>query len=59
MVNNYAGDGGPATSAALASPYDLALDTLGNIYIADASNNVIRKVTPSTGIISTIAGTTQ
>ncbi|HLK22199.1 MAG TPA: hypothetical protein VKT81_24800 [Bryobacteraceae bacterium] len=54
----YAGDGGPAASALMSYPYDLATDSQGNVYFADLSNNVIRKVTvgstPPT--ISTIAG---
>ncbi|MDI9319622.1 MAG: T9SS type A sorting domain-containing protein [Phycisphaerales bacterium] len=52
-----AGDGGLATSASLYAPYDVCLDTSGNIYIADVSNNKIRKITVSSGIITTIAGT--
>lgn len=52
----YAGDGLPATSAELNSPKGVAVDTAGNIYIADFDNNRIRKVTASTGIISTVAG---
>jgi hypothetical protein len=54
---SYSGDGGLATSAALNEPYDIAIDSSGNVYIADANNNCIRKVTVSTGIISTYAGT--
>ena len=53
----YTGDGGPATAAKLGNPSDVAIDTAGNIYIADPDNYVIRKVTKSTGIITTVAGT--
>jgi trimeric autotransporter adhesin len=52
----YNGDGGPATSAELQYPQNLTLDAKGNMYIADASNNVVRYVDASTGNISTIAG---
>ncbi|MCW3120532.1 MAG: surface protein [Flavipsychrobacter sp.] len=52
----YTGDGGPATDASLAYPFDLYVDTSGNVLIADTYNSVIRKVTPA-GIISTICGT--
>jgi len=54
---SYSGDNGAATSATLKYPTDIALDSLGNVYIADKNNHCIRKVTVSTGIISTIAGT--
>jgi sugar lactone lactonase YvrE len=54
--SNYCGDGGPATDAELYVPYGIALDTAGNIYIADSDNSVIRKVTAATGIITTVAG---
>ena len=48
------GDGGPATSAALAGPQGVCVDDSGNVYIADANNGRIRKVSISTGIINTI-----
>jgi hypothetical protein len=51
----YSGDNGPATSAQLSYPIGVAVDTARNIYISD-NNNVIRKVTASTGIITTVAG---
>ena len=52
----YTGDGGAATNAELHNPSGIALDSSDNIYIADFSEAVIRKVTASTGIISTVAG---
>ena len=52
---SYSGDGGPATAATLYDPSRLAIDVAGNIYFADAENNVVRKVNTS-GIITTVAG---
>ena len=69
---SFSGDNGQATSASLNGPWGLVLDSsgiismlclmivltflLGNVYIGDYNNNRIRKVTVSTGIITTIAG---
>jgi trimeric autotransporter adhesin len=53
---SYSGDSGQATSANLWTPVAIALDALGNIYIADCYNNLIRLVSKSTGIIITLAG---
>ena len=54
--DSYSGDGGPATAATIYGSYGVAVDTAGNIYIADAGNSRIRKVNTA-GIITTIAGT--
>ncbi len=50
------GDGGPATDAALAMPVGLAIDAAGNVYVAEALGNRVRRIDPD-GIISTYAGT--
>ena len=56
-IFGFSGDGGAATSARLASPLGVDVDSSGNLYIADSNNNRIRKVTVATGIITTVAGT--
>jgi len=55
-TRGYSGDGGPATEAKLNYPEGLAVDSAGNLFIADSLNCRIRVVTPS-GIITTVAGT--
>ena len=52
----FGGDLGLATSALLSSPTGVFLDALGNIFIADTGNNVIREVTISNHNIKTVAG---
>ena len=52
----YSGDGGPATAASIYLPHGIAVDSLGNLFIADSGNNRIREVAAATGLISTIAG---
>jgi sugar lactone lactonase YvrE len=52
--NGFSGDNGPAVNAQLYGPHGLALDSAGNLYIADSNNRRIRKV--SNGIITTVAG---
>jgi len=47
---------GVSTSATFYYPSALALDTSGNVYVADTGNNIIRKITPA-GVVSTLAGT--
>jgi uncharacterized protein (TIGR03437 family) len=51
----FSGDGGSATSASLNTPLDVKLDSAGNVYIVQADDARVRKVSPS-GIITTIAG---
>ncbi len=58
-LSGYAGDGYQATSSTMRmrSPYGVSTDSSGNLYFCDSYNNVIRKVTKATGIISTYVGT--
>ena len=53
----FSGDGGPAAAATFDGLSGIAVDKLGNIYVADTRNNRIRKITVSTGVITTVAGT--
>ena len=54
---SYSGDNGPATAATINGPHGIAIDSSGNVYFSDTSNHRMRKITVSTGIITTYAGT--
>jgi len=56
-TGGYNGDGLPATQAWLNGPAGVALDRLGNLFIADTYNNRVREVMAATGLITTVAGT--
>jgi hypothetical protein len=56
-TDSYSGDNGQATSAAINGPSGIAIDSSGNVYLSDFNNNRVRKITASTGIITTYAGT--
>lgn len=61
LVSTFAGSvgggstDGPALTARFRDPYGIAVDSIGNVYVADSGNNKIRKISP-TGIVSTLAG---
>ena len=54
---SYSGDGTQATSATINAPTGIALDSSRNVYFAEYGNNRVRKITISTGIITTVVGT--
>jgi RHS repeat-associated protein len=54
-TRGYAGDGGPAIEAQLQGPFGVAMDSAGNLYLADTGNHRVRKV-DTNGIITTVAG---
>ncbi|MGH9040739.1 MAG: RICIN domain-containing protein, partial [Acidimicrobiia bacterium] len=51
----FSGDGGPAASAQLYAPRALALDSAGNLFVADDNNDRVRRIDPA-GVITTVAG---
>jgi hypothetical protein len=55
-VAGYSGDGGPAAAAELNNPVGVALDSVGDVFIADSGDNVVREVIAATGDIVTVAG---
>jgi trimeric autotransporter adhesin len=55
-TNGYSGDSGPATNAKIFYAEGMCFDSTGNLIFADYGNNRIRKISASTGIITTIAG---
>jgi uncharacterized protein (TIGR03437 family) len=55
-TTGFTGDNGQAVTAGVDEPRGVAVDSAGNIYIADSHNYRVRKVTVSTGVISTVAG---
>src|SRR5476651_156632 len=54
-TGSYGFTNGPGAIAQFSDPYAVATDVSGNVYVADADNNAIRKITPA-GIVSTVAG---
>ena len=57
-IADYTGDGGPATQATIDTPEGVAVDRLGDVYIADSVSSVVRRVAPN-GVITTFAGSGQ
>jgi hypothetical protein len=55
-TSGYTGDGGPATAASFNDPTGVAVDAVGDLFIADMGNNVIREVVQANGNIITVAG---
>lgn len=58
-AQGYSGDGGSAVSALVDSPWGLAVDGAGNLYVADTHNQRIRRIDARTGVVTSVAGTGQ
>lgn len=56
-ASGFAGNGGPALEATLKGPKGIALDTQGNIYLADTESHTVRKIDSQTGILDVLVGT--
>lgn len=56
-ASGFAGNGGPALEATLKGPKGIALDTQGNIYLADTESHTVRKIDSKTGILDVLVGT--
>ena len=56
-IVGYSGDNGDATSASLYNPHGIVIDSAGNVLFNDYRNHRVRKISSSTGIITTYAGT--
>ncbi|MES2701320.1 MAG: T9SS type A sorting domain-containing protein [Bacteroidota bacterium] len=54
-IPGYSGDGGPANLAQLNHPYDIAVDAAGSVYISDAGNARVRKMSPVTAVAGNFA----
>ena len=52
----YAGDGGPATRAAIGEAYGCDFDAVGNLYVSDGRTHTVRRIDKNSGIITTVAG---
>lgn len=57
-VAGFGGDGGPATSAVMNNPVDLAVDSAGDVLVTDSRNSRVRKIDPA-GVMTTLAGTVR
>jgi sugar lactone lactonase YvrE len=55
-TKGYAGDGGPATQAALNEPYEVRFDAEANMYFVEMQNHLVRRVDAGSGVIRTVAG---
>src|SRR5438876_4940528 len=58
VTGSYGSAEGAGSDARFTSPWGVAVDSAGNVYVADVGNNTIRKVTPE-GVVSTLAGLSQ
>src|SRR5262249_39757736 len=56
-TTGFSGDGSSALNASLFTPQSMAMDSMGNLFVADGNNQRVRRIDGATGVMTTVVGT--